>query len=393
MPPACAMAIAIRASVTVSIAEDSSGICIRTDLRDMGRGIGIGRQHRAGGRNEQNIVEGQRLANLHGVLHRAGGGSNHLAAPLFTKDGAAQAENRPYLGQDAGQNPCRQAATACLPPRAVIERRPMRVAIVENTRITQHGQVGVALHEAAATIDLYKPWEDQRLPWPGSYDALVVFGGEQNALDDDYPPLPAAAGRVDGKLGAGGLFGAGDLPRQPAARARARRDPQPRQRGGIRLVRGRTARRGPGSGRPATSVSRASSGTTTPMTCRRTACIWRARPSLRCNAIARDVPATACSSTSRRAAPSSPTGPGNSPSRWKPISPGWAAALPGLSGARRRGCRRPWPGHRSRLGGDDLSGPGLGPRLRLQPRRYAGQAGCRARASRIFQPIQRIDHQ
>lgn len=33
----------------------------------------------------------------------------------------------------------------------------MRVAIVENTRITHHGQVGVALHEAAALVDLYKP--------------------------------------------------------------------------------------------------------------------------------------------------------------------------------------------------------------------------------------------
>jgi GMP synthase (glutamine-hydrolysing) len=40
----------------------------------------------------------------------------------------------------------------------------MRVAIVENTQITHHGQVGVALHEAAAIIDLWKPWSDQRLP-------------------------------------------------------------------------------------------------------------------------------------------------------------------------------------------------------------------------------------
>ena len=38
----------------------------------------------------------------------------------------------------------------------------MRVAIVENTRITHHGQVGVALHEAAARIDLFKPWQDGR---------------------------------------------------------------------------------------------------------------------------------------------------------------------------------------------------------------------------------------
>lgn len=71
----------------------------------------------------------------------------------------------------------------------------MRVAIVENTRVTHHGQVGVALHEAAAQIDLYKPWLDGRLPALGSFDALVVFGGEQNALaDDTHPYLPDLAG-------------------------------------------------------------------------------------------------------------------------------------------------------------------------------------------------------
>ena len=70
----------------------------------------------------------------------------------------------------------------------------MRIAIVENTRITHHGQVGVALHEAAARIDLYKPWADGRLPDPGAQDALVVFGGEQAATDDEtHPYLPALA--------------------------------------------------------------------------------------------------------------------------------------------------------------------------------------------------------
>lgn len=70
----------------------------------------------------------------------------------------------------------------------------MRVAIVENTRVTHHGQVGVALHEQAAKIDLYKPWSDRRLPDPASFDALVVFGGEQSARDDhSHPYLPALA--------------------------------------------------------------------------------------------------------------------------------------------------------------------------------------------------------
>jgi GMP synthase (glutamine-hydrolysing) len=70
----------------------------------------------------------------------------------------------------------------------------MRVAIVENTRITHHGQVGVALHEAAALIDLYKPWSGQPLPATVDADALVVFGGEQAATDDHtHPYLPDLA--------------------------------------------------------------------------------------------------------------------------------------------------------------------------------------------------------
>lgn len=70
----------------------------------------------------------------------------------------------------------------------------MRVAIIENTAVTHHGQVGVALHEAAALVDIYKPWLDGRLPAPDSFDALVSFGGEQNALaDDSHPYLPELA--------------------------------------------------------------------------------------------------------------------------------------------------------------------------------------------------------
>ncbi len=70
----------------------------------------------------------------------------------------------------------------------------MRIAIVENTEVTHHGQVGVALHEAAAVIDLYKPFRDGALPARGSFDALVVFGGEQSALDDArHPYLPRLA--------------------------------------------------------------------------------------------------------------------------------------------------------------------------------------------------------
>ncbi len=70
----------------------------------------------------------------------------------------------------------------------------MRVAIVENTRITHHGQLGVALHERAALIDQLRPWTGQPLPDAPEADALIVFGGEQSARDDHtHPYLPALA--------------------------------------------------------------------------------------------------------------------------------------------------------------------------------------------------------
>ena len=67
----------------------------------------------------------------------------------------------------------------------------MRVAIVENTEITHHGQVGVALNEAGVRVQIYKPYQDGLLPTvQDGFDALVVFGGEQSALDDaDHPYL------------------------------------------------------------------------------------------------------------------------------------------------------------------------------------------------------------
>jgi GMP synthase-like glutamine amidotransferase len=70
----------------------------------------------------------------------------------------------------------------------------MRVTIVENTRVTHHGLVGVALHERAALIDLHRPWTGEPLPQAPDGDALVVFGGEQAATDDDiHPYLPRLA--------------------------------------------------------------------------------------------------------------------------------------------------------------------------------------------------------
>lgn len=71
----------------------------------------------------------------------------------------------------------------------------MRVLIVENMKNTHCGQVGVALAEAGAELDVAKPWKGELLPSrPESHDALVVFGGEQSAIDDDtHPYLPSLA--------------------------------------------------------------------------------------------------------------------------------------------------------------------------------------------------------
>ncbi len=67
----------------------------------------------------------------------------------------------------------------------------MRVTLVENTAVTHHGLVGVALHERAALVDIHRPWTGQPLPDVAESDALVVFGGEQSATEDDiHPYLP-----------------------------------------------------------------------------------------------------------------------------------------------------------------------------------------------------------
>ncbi|WP_176086345.1 type 1 glutamine amidotransferase [Martelella sp. HB161492] len=72
----------------------------------------------------------------------------------------------------------------------------MRVAIVENMDATGLGTVGAALSGADAEIAVFRPWQDDPLPAPDSeFDGLVVFGGEQNAVDDAaHPYLPALAG-------------------------------------------------------------------------------------------------------------------------------------------------------------------------------------------------------
>ncbi len=83
----------------------------------------------------------------------------------------------------------------------------MRVAIVENTSVTHHGQVGVALAEAGLLTDVFRPFAGDGLPDPDAYVGLVVFGGEQSALDDHlHPYLPALAARMRAFDDAGARF-------------------------------------------------------------------------------------------------------------------------------------------------------------------------------------------
>jgi GMP synthase-like glutamine amidotransferase len=71
----------------------------------------------------------------------------------------------------------------------------MRVLVIENFAGTPLGQVETALAEADAEIEFCRAFEGDALPRDhGGYDALVVLGGGQSALDDEESPwLPAVA--------------------------------------------------------------------------------------------------------------------------------------------------------------------------------------------------------
>lgn len=71
----------------------------------------------------------------------------------------------------------------------------MRVLVVENMVQSDLGQVGVALAEAGAEIDLRRAFAGEALPGDiHAHDALVVLGGEQSAVDDHiHPYLPELA--------------------------------------------------------------------------------------------------------------------------------------------------------------------------------------------------------
>ena len=65
----------------------------------------------------------------------------------------------------------------------------MRVLVVQNFDDEGLGQLGAALAEADARIDLRRPYHADSLPQDASeHDAMVVLGGGQNALDDAVCP-------------------------------------------------------------------------------------------------------------------------------------------------------------------------------------------------------------
>jgi GMP synthase-like glutamine amidotransferase len=68
----------------------------------------------------------------------------------------------------------------------------MRVLVVQNFDGAGPGQVGAALTEAGARLDLRQPYRGDPLPDDAAgHDALLVLGGAQSALDDeDHPYIP-----------------------------------------------------------------------------------------------------------------------------------------------------------------------------------------------------------
>jgi len=71
----------------------------------------------------------------------------------------------------------------------------MRVLVIENYPSTPLGQIGTALDEAGARIDVCRAFQGEPPPADhDTHDALVILGGEQSAVADaDYPHLPAIA--------------------------------------------------------------------------------------------------------------------------------------------------------------------------------------------------------
>jgi GMP synthase (glutamine-hydrolysing) len=84
----------------------------------------------------------------------------------------------------------------------------MRVDVIDNTAVSYLGAVGRALDERGADIRRLRPFAGDPLPPPPSDarapDALIVLGGEQNALADaTHPYLPDLARQMRDYAAAG----------------------------------------------------------------------------------------------------------------------------------------------------------------------------------------------
>ena len=116
--------------------------------------------------------------------------------------------------------------------------------LVEHESECPPAHVGTWLTDAGAEIEVCRPWAGDELPPASAYDALVVLGGSMGADDDAAPPLAGAAEADPARLRRRRHAGAGDLPRPPADRGRARRNrrAEPARPAGRRVRRGLAAR-------------------------------------------------------------------------------------------------------------------------------------------------------
>ncbi len=72
----------------------------------------------------------------------------------------------------------------------------MRILTVQNFDDTGLGQIGAALGEAGADVDVVRAYRGEPLPALGDgHDGLIVLGGSQNALaDEEFPYMPRLVG-------------------------------------------------------------------------------------------------------------------------------------------------------------------------------------------------------
>ncbi len=78
----------------------------------------------------------------------------------------------------------------------------MRVLVIENYSGTPLGQVGRALTEAGAALDIRRAFAGDPLPEDeAAHDGVVILGGGQNARDDEASPFLPAVAALSRKFG------------------------------------------------------------------------------------------------------------------------------------------------------------------------------------------------